>query len=717
MKKYVLKILLLAILIINTGNALERVLFDTDIGPDYDDVGATATLHTLAKGDTVEILAMAVSSGGHSAIWGPQCLDAINTFYGKPDIPIGVAENGPEFGSSYNQQIAQEFDQDIGTENVWDAVDLYRKILSDQPDSSVTIISVGFITNISELLKSEPDSNSSLNGIELVKKKVKKWVCMGGGFPSSGGEFNFNRDASSTKIAVENWPVPVLFSGFEIGNSIKTGAKLAMTSESNPIRRAYELAGGYVGATRSSWDQTAVLAAIRDPFRYWDLVKTGYCHVNDDGSNEWKSSPDKQHSYLVKKVPDSELEEIIDNLMANVGGLPEVEIISPTSGSTIAEGSDLVIEASASDPDGNITKVEFHTQNIKLEDDFNPPYSITWTDIPKGGYFLKALVTDDKGNTTTSNLVKIFVGDINRELVGHWEFNENVIDSSDHYNHGHIYGSPEFVSGYANDNAIKFNTEEDYVEIPESPDFSVTSFTVSARVKIPNSIPDGWRTIVEHNRWGQNWFGIWKSANGKKFHFRWTNHGIATSDFSTTISPNQWYYVAATYDSSKETAKMYLDGKLDKTIENAAIPKSVDSKLRIGLNLDGGEYFNGIIDDVRIYNHVLSNAEIQDLLKQTAIKNQNGDDNNRLPQKYSLFNYPNPFNSSTTIQYRIPLQSNVKIAIYNLQGEKLKILMDTNKQAGTHKVKFDSKALSSGIYLYRIQSDLYSLTKRMVILK
>jgi len=301
---------LLVLLLFDCVSAIEKVIFDTDIGPDWDDVGATATLHTLANLGEAEILAMMVSSGGHSATWGPPCLDAFNTYYGRPDIPIGVATGGPSFGSIYNQQIAEEFEQDLGTGNAWNAVDLYRKILSKQVDSSVVIITTGFMTNLAALLKSEPDDYSELNGLELVNQKVKRWVCMGGGFPSTSGEFNFNRDVAATKYAVENWPTPILFSGAEIGSPIQTGAKLALTPESNPIRRAYELAGGYVGATRSSWDQTAVLAAIRDPLLYWDLVTTGYCAVGVDGSNTWHDYPDKDHAYLVKKLSNAEMVEI-----------------------------------------------------------------------------------------------------------------------------------------------------------------------------------------------------------------------------------------------------------------------------------------------------------------------------------------------------------------------------------------------------------------------
>lgn len=708
-------ILLLNTVCVDINYAQQKVIFDTDIGPDWDDVGATATLHALTNSGEVDILAMMVSSGGHSGIWGPPCLDAFNTYYGRPDIPIGVAQDGPSFGSSYNRQIAEEFSQDLGTGNAWDAMELYRKVLAEQPDSSIVIITVGFITNIEDLLKSEPDDYSTLNGMDLVKRKVKRWVCMGGGYPSSGGEFNFNRDAAATQYAVESWPKPVLFSGAEIGASIHTGAKLAMTSESNPIRRAYELAGGYVGSTRSSWDQTAVLAAIRDPLLYWDLETTGYCYVANNGSNTWYSSPDKDHAYLIRKLPDEEMVEIIDNLMADLQGMPTIMITSPSYGDSFDQGVDMTIEATASDSNGQVANVEFFARNSKIGESKSPPYSMVWNNVPVGGYYLTAKVTDDEGKWIVSDPVKIFVGDVDKTFVSYWMFENNVTDSSDHGNDGTMSGNPEFVPGRIRGTALKLNSSLDYVTISESPDFSVTSFTLSVWVKIPRPIPEGWRTIVEHNRWGRNWFGLWKSANGNKFHFRWTNSGKATEDYHSTISPDSWYHVAATYDATEKTAKLYLNGRLDVTVQNASAPEPVVAKLRIGKNLDDNEEFEGIIDEVRVYNRVLDEQEIKDILNFVSVEDVN--DDGLLQTTYSLSNYPNPFNPSTTIHYHIPIDSHVTIDVYDMKGRQLETLVDTKTRAGTHKIQFKGYHLASGLYFYRIKTECYETTRKMILVK
>ncbi|HXL55178.1 MAG TPA: nucleoside hydrolase, partial [Chitinophagaceae bacterium] len=168
----------------------KSVIFDTDMGPDYDDVGAITLLHAFADSGKVNILATIASTKyeGVAAV-----LNVLNTWFKKPAIPIGVPK-----GNAVTQKDLQHWTDTLiakyphaikSNNEVPDAVELYRKILTQQPDYSVTIITVGFLTNISNLLQSEPDHYSLLTGKDLVKKKVKQLVCMAGKFPA-GYEFN-----------------------------------------------------------------------------------------------------------------------------------------------------------------------------------------------------------------------------------------------------------------------------------------------------------------------------------------------------------------------------------------------------------------------------------------------------------------------------------------------------------------------------------------------
>lgn len=292
-----------------------RLIFDTDMMGDVDDVGTAALLHALAAEGEVEILAMGLSGKNP---WSPLCLDALNTYFGKPEIPIGVVR-GPAFDrkSKYAEAIAREFPHRLkSAEDAPDAALLYRRILAGQPDGSVVMVSVGQVTNFRNLLKTGPDEHSDLAGTELVKRKVKTWVCMGGKIPE-GQEANLIHDGPAAAYAIARWPTPIVFSGFEIGNKIMTGAKLRQVPTSSPVRRAYELYNGL--NHRQSWDQTAVLYAVRGLdgglADYWDLATEGHLHVNDDGSNVWRKSPDKDHRYLVEKMAPQRIAAVIEELM------------------------------------------------------------------------------------------------------------------------------------------------------------------------------------------------------------------------------------------------------------------------------------------------------------------------------------------------------------------------------------------------------------------
>jgi hypothetical protein len=89
-----------------------------------------------------------------------------------------------------------------------------------------------------------------------------------------------------------------------------------------------------------------------------------------------------------------------------------------------------------------------------------------------------------------------------------------------------------------------------------------------------------------------------------------------------------------------------------------------------------------------------------------------------LPDQYFVMrNYPNPFNSGTTIEFTIVKSTEVKISIFDLLGREVRTLIDSYKQAGSYNVIFDADGLSSGVYFYRLRAGEFSDTRRMVLLK
>ncbi|MCM4172294.1 nucleoside hydrolase [Arenibacter sp. TNZ] len=301
--------------------AQTKVILDTDIDSDVDDVQALAMLHAYQKMGKVDLIGVIATS---SDIFSYQCVDAINTFYDKSDIPIGFLKQQKNLDnfSKYTRQVSEEFPHSITTiDQTIEAAQLYRKLLSESMDNSVVIVTIGHLTSLQNLLKSEGDKISSLTGKELVNKKVKKWLCMGGTYPM-GLEANFYRpDPESTVYCLANWQKEVVFCGWELGNQIITGGEYLKSklNTSNPVYRSYELYNNFAG--RPAWDQAAVMLLDNDTAsRFFNINTNGYVSVNKDGSNEWhsgKSQKDKKHAYITikKNIAPESIAKTMDELI------------------------------------------------------------------------------------------------------------------------------------------------------------------------------------------------------------------------------------------------------------------------------------------------------------------------------------------------------------------------------------------------------------------
>lgn len=297
-----------------------NLILDTDLGPDYDDVAAMALMHALADSGQVNILGVLSSNHDEQVI---PCIEVLNTYFNRPDIPVGgpkskggVSLTSPHkirwtdvLPSKYPHKTAK-------TSDAPDAVKVYRKLLSDQPDSSVVICSIGFFTNLKDLLLSGGDEYSSLSGRELVSKKVKRLVSMAGMFPE-GKEFNVYCDAIASRVVAEQWPTEIIFSGFEIGEKILTGKQLVrMNAVNNPVKEVYELCFAEEGPDgHMSWDPTAVLVAIKGYEPYYNVERGTFSIVNDEGTNSWTPNANGKDLRLIEKVPSAEMTAIIENYM------------------------------------------------------------------------------------------------------------------------------------------------------------------------------------------------------------------------------------------------------------------------------------------------------------------------------------------------------------------------------------------------------------------
>lgn len=323
-------------------NGPVKIILDTDFKDDVDDVGALAVLHALADLGEAEILAVMVST---LSPCGGTAVDVINTYYARPDIPIGVRlplddacsalaiDPRADLNQRYPQLLTDNYLHDLDVQQAPSAPQLYCDILAEQADNSVVIAAVGFLPNLAALLTYECPGHEP-TGLELIQSKVQRLEVMGGMYPA-GFEFNFSTDfpeyferlanldpavfVTSANNVMESWPGRVVFNGFEVGLTVQTGGALFTdTPEGNPVREAYRV---YVGenGTRPSWDPITVWHAVRGGTDLF--VETGQDGRNQGlpfGGNVWLPDPqdEKKHSYLRKTADDAYIAALLDGLMA-----------------------------------------------------------------------------------------------------------------------------------------------------------------------------------------------------------------------------------------------------------------------------------------------------------------------------------------------------------------------------------------------------------------
>ena len=346
-----------------------KIIFDSDMITDFDDVGALACLHALADAGECEILATVSSTRGNASVGA---IETINHYYGRGDLPVaapkGMGVMGEKAGATVKVDPSAPLGESKGNDGGhykyrkmladypgWhryadaddapDANEVYRRVLAAQPDCSVVICTVGFLTNIRRLLETRPDGISALAGRDLVAKKVRLWVAMACRYPS-GKEYNSKWDAESSRIAFENWPTPIVFSDFEYGRDVFAGRAIAETPDPgpgrNPVRDVFagnipsraEIAGdpaqwlrrSFGIGGRSAWDETAVLAAVRGIEPYFNANRGTYRMVGNDGSDEWAPCEDGPHIRLTEKLPKAEIGRIIDELILRKPKMPSQDV-------------------------------------------------------------------------------------------------------------------------------------------------------------------------------------------------------------------------------------------------------------------------------------------------------------------------------------------------------------------------------------------------------
>ena len=337
------------------------------------------------------------------------------------------------------------------------------------------------------------------------------------------------------------------------------------------------------------------------------------------------------------------------------------------------------------------------------------------------GYLISTI--DDvfaTGNDTT--IVDFFLTRA-PDLVGFWPFEETTgtvtADLSTYSNEGELYG-PTSTSGIKN-LAFQFNGTTDYIRLPKSASLdSITNeISIISWVKMP---VDTRQTIIE--RWLMNDHSfILDVDDAGKVNFGLCGDGTFANQVWLTsagsVTADTWTHVAVT--SNGTTMKVYIDSVLDaNTIAPPLAIYTADGNVHIGrwAKMSGfwSNPFNGIMDELKLYNSALTAQEIAEDFITVGINKSFVDD-------VWLQAYPNPFNSSITISYKLAVAGKVNISIYNLSGQKLRTLVSETQQADYQSVVWDGtnatgEFAGSGIYFCTfIIDDKPVATQKLMMLK
>lgn len=289
-----------------------KIIFDTDIGNDIDDVMALSVLHALQTRGDCELLGVTLTKPDELA--GP-FVDAMNTFYGRSGIPIGFTHAGLANEPSRYLSLVNTKDHGqlryphalMRSSDAPAAAQLLRRLLSGQPDNSVVVLQTGFFSNLAALLDTPADAISPLTGRELVKEKVRFLSVMAGGFQTIEGnnhycEYNVINDIPAAQKLANDWPSPIVWSGFEIGIAVPYPSTSIEQDFSyvphHPTAEAYYLYNP-PPHNRPTWDLTSTLYAVCSSRGYFELSPSGQVVVEKDGFTRFTPAPRGRDRFLI----------------------------------------------------------------------------------------------------------------------------------------------------------------------------------------------------------------------------------------------------------------------------------------------------------------------------------------------------------------------------------------------------------------------------------
>lgn len=277
------------------------VIYDNDLAGDFDGTVGLAVLFGLEKEGLIELYGIGLSD---TSYWGPIAVDNAVRHVLKREVPIGVmSDKDPDLSSRTHAKASFDaFGSRISWHLCQDVVRLFRYLLAMAPDRSVVLISAGPMTNIANLLKSKGDEITELTGIELIERKVVKYIAMAGDVHvTEYSEYNVRSDVEAARYVFENFPktVPLIVVDYRVPLQTLTGDIFDKAPDEYPIKAQWKWFGD-PRFNRPSWDPYATLLVHPKWDKWFKLIGPGKIYVDEEGHTEFKLN-DSNHYYIEHK--------------------------------------------------------------------------------------------------------------------------------------------------------------------------------------------------------------------------------------------------------------------------------------------------------------------------------------------------------------------------------------------------------------------------------
>lgn len=609
-----------------------QVIWDTDWWTDVDDVVAARILCWAERMGMIDIVCVGISAAMQYSVTS---LDAFFLAEGRRGMTIGIDSAATDFGGSppYQTNMANNNLHDYQSNgDAEDIVRMYRRALVNST-AQIDIIGVGYPQGLANLLKSTADDISSLTGLQLVTQKVRKLWMMAGKYPN-GSENNFTRNARSISggnYLCANWPTPITFLGWEVGNPVITGGTLASVSPASDDLLTKALADYGATGGRSSWDPMTTLLAV-----YGDANMAGFATVKgtnvvdaSTGANTFTINPNGNHEYVVKIQTDNWYKNIINSIIEKkswgarkVGGkqLPKLNVIVDTTPPVITSSvpSGTYAGTQTVSLSANEGALIFYTLDGSTPTTASTRY--TAPVIISSTSTLKFFGIDAAGNASAVQSVNYTI----LGLVGQWlasDLTSNADGASiaqlpDHLGAYNMTASgtqmPVFRTSKVGLPALQF----DATKMMLTPNIPLgQSATIYAKV-LWDTLPTANQTILSQDDGGTRLWHMKGNSATSIQAARFVGGTGTTDSYSGSVSSATWHILTARFTPT--TLEILLDGVSDGVTAITNPNTSTGNPLALGSARSTSltEAFNGFFNQARIYSVTHDDATVASTIAQ-----------------------------------------------------------------------------------------------------